>query len=408
MEKLNIELDFLYFILSPLVVFGLILGYSYIKNNLKDILGGVMLGLVFVITSYVYLIDYLVLTGAIVHFPHLIRSNTPFNLLVYPLIYLIAFKNLGKRVSLQRAIPHFAPFFISIVNLIPFWLTSATFKLVLIQQEGLFEAWLGRNDGYFISGQWIAAFRVVQLQFYLILLIILIYQNRSLLKSNPTVAALIQSLMVYVVVKNLIVGYVMIFVPVVDFQSFLFITTLRVGTALLFLVSFFLRPQILFPHLFKNSEESAEPVFTEILDEVDIPPKPLLLSGQASLQNYSNLSTTEKKRWLIIASYLKEKRPYLEHDFSIKKLEEEVKISSKLIGKIVKSLYDNNFNQFINQLRIEHALLQIEDDPKWRSYTVDALASNVGFNSPNSFYGYFKNHTGKTPREYILDLELKY
>jgi AraC-like DNA-binding protein len=409
MEKLNIELDFLYFIISPLVLFGVILGISFLKNSLSDLASGIMLALVFFITSYVYLIDYLFLTGAVVHFPHLIRTNTPFNLLVYPLIYLIAFKNLGKRVSLQNSFFHFVPFLISILNLIPFWLSSATVKLALIEQGDVFEAWLGRNDGYFISGQWIGAFRIVQLQFYLILMIILMSQNKSALKANTRVAALIQSLFIYVVAKNLIAGYVLIFDPIFDFQSFIVITKLRVSTAFLFLVSFFLRPQILLADLFLKKNESADPVvFKEVLNEFDSNSKLLLLNSPVSLKNYSKLSPIEKKRWLIIVSYLKEKSPYLDHDFSIKKLEEEIKISSKLIGKIVKTLFDDNFNQFINQLRIEHALLQLGEDPKWRSYTVEALASNVGFNSTNSFYGYFKEHTGKTPREYILDLEFRY
>ncbi|MFC3414090.1 helix-turn-helix domain-containing protein [Algoriphagus hitonicola] len=126
-------------------------------------------------------------------------------------------------------------------------------------------------------------------------------------------------------------------------------------------------------------------------------PKQVFSIGYSSLETNSDLSSQEKKRLIIISGYLEETRPYLDQKFSAKKIEEDLNISSKNIGNIIKKNFKMNFNQYVNKLRIEYALSQLESYPKWRAYTIEALANNVGFNSANSFYAYFKEYTGMTP-----------
>lgn len=409
MENPSSEFDYLFFFISPLVIFGILLGISYLRQNFRDVYGTLMLGVVFFFTSYVYLVDFLVFTGVIVQFPHLLQTNQSINLLITPLIYLAVLKSLGRRVNFRNSFFHGLPFIFSFFYALPFFLHSSSYKLEFIKQKGLLEAWLGNMKLFLIPGTWISGLWLVQALIYFILLVVLFKTHEPILRFRIRSRNLLRALSFYLGLEILFAAFLISFVKE-DLHSLLIVTKIRIGFTFFFSIYFFLRPEILFPGFEKNrfysniekpelnlgskSSDGSAPLFSSLGD-------PELLA------KYSHLSLIEKKRWKAISSYLKGEKPFLNPDFSIKKLEEETKISSKLIGKIIKRLFDCNFNQFINKLRIEYALDQLSKNPKWKSYTVEALASNVGFYSPNSFYGYFKEYTGKTPREFINELEMK-
>jgi len=126
---------------------------------------------------------------------------------------------------------------------------------------------------------------------------------------------------------------------------------------------------------------------------------------------YSNSKAKEVKphsrQWLKIKKiekYLDENKPYLSENFSLGNLEKETGISAKQISLSIKKHYNLNFSQFINQLRIKYLIKLLMDDEKLRHISIEDLSLKIGFSSLNSFYTYFKNYTGKTPREYIDDI----
>ena len=53
-----------------------------------------------------------------------------------------------------------------------------------------------------------------------------------------------------------------------------------------------------------------------------------------------------------------------------------------------------NLNEYINRLRLEHAVRFLRDN---RVYTVDYIAEASGFNSRSTFYRVFQNIYGMTP-----------
>ncbi|MCS5491192.1 helix-turn-helix domain-containing protein [Algoriphagus limi] len=121
-------------------------------------------------------------------------------------------------------------------------------------------------------------------------------------------------------------------------------------------------------------------------------------------KNFNSLTQSEKLKWISICTYLEYEQPYLIQDFTVKKMENELNIPSRTIAGLVKKLLEMNFNAFINHLRIEFVIRKLYKEVIWRSYTVESLAYSAGYNSPNSFYNYFKEYTGTTPREFISEL----
>ena len=78
---------------------------------------------------------------------------------------------------------------------------------------------------------------------------------------------------------------------------------------------------------------------------------------------------------------------------------DKVDINASKLSNIIKQFSDKNFNDYINEFRIELAkeLLKSND---YKNYTITSIGLESGFNSKSNFYYTFKKHTGITPTEY--------
>ena len=100
-----------------------------------------------------------------------------------------------------------------------------------------------------------------------------------------------------------------------------------------------------------------------------------------------------------IQDYLTQSEDYCQKDFSILQLYNATQISPHKISTVLNLLESKNFNSYINGFRVE----KIKDNLKnkeYQKYTIDAIGTEVGFNSKSVFYREFKKHTGQTPFEY--------
>lgn len=95
---------------------------------------------------------------------------------------------------------------------------------------------------------------------------------------------------------------------------------------------------------------------------------------------------------------------YLQSTISLQLLAEKLETNSKYVSKIVNIYKEKTFIKYINDLRIDYAVLQIRDDKKLRNYTIQALALEFGFTSAESFSSAFFKNTGIKPTYYIEQL----
>lgn len=96
---------------------------------------------------------------------------------------------------------------------------------------------------------------------------------------------------------------------------------------------------------------------------------------------------------------------YLQSTISLQLLAEKLGTNSKYVSKIVNIYKEKTFTRYINDLRIDYAVLQIRDDKKLRNYTIQALALEFGFTSAESFSSAFFKNTGIKPTYYIEQLK---
>ena len=86
--------------------------------------------------------------------------------------------------------------------------------------------------------------------------------------------------------------------------------------------------------------------------------------------------------------------------FSLGDLAQSLDTHAQSVSKLINTHTGMNFNEYINQKRIELAKSRLLDRSN-AHLTVEAIGQSVGFRSKSAFYSAFKKHVGQSPNAYI-------
>lgn len=100
-------------------------------------------------------------------------------------------------------------------------------------------------------------------------------------------------------------------------------------------------------------------------------------------------------------------REIFKPNFNLDRLAELCESNPKYVSQVINQLYETNFSLLLNQYRIKEACRIIDDKEKLGNYTLEAIASSVGFKSRATFHTAFKRVMGQTPGEYIKSAHKK-
>jgi AraC-like DNA-binding protein len=102
----------------------------------------------------------------------------------------------------------------------------------------------------------------------------------------------------------------------------------------------------------------------------------------------------------LVEDHFREYLPFLKQRYSIRDLSKEVGIPSYLLSAFINQQYGKNFNEFINDNRVNYLIAFARQNPEnLLQYTLEVLGQMGGFNSRASFIAAVKRKTGKTPSE---------
>ena len=96
---------------------------------------------------------------------------------------------------------------------------------------------------------------------------------------------------------------------------------------------------------------------------------------------------------------------YLEPDLNLKRLASALRLPAAQISQAVNGIKGKNFNEFINAYRVQHVKELLASD-KAEELSLLGIALESGFNSKATFNRVFKQHTGKTPSQYLKVMSL--
>ncbi|MDG1528313.1 MAG: helix-turn-helix domain-containing protein [Polaribacter sp.] len=110
---------------------------------------------------------------------------------------------------------------------------------------------------------------------------------------------------------------------------------------------------------------------------------------------------------LKLLSKFQNNHEYILHDVTLFNLAKKFKTNTKYLSQIINQHKGKSFNNYINSLRINYTIEKLKTDTRFRKYSINAIANEVGFNTSESFSKAFYKNTGIKPSYFIKELERK-
>lgn len=79
--------------------------------------------------------------------------------------------------------------------------------------------------------------------------------------------------------------------------------------------------------------------------------------------------------------------------------------NTKYLSEVINRNKNANFNQYVNELRINYIIAKMKEDPKYLNYKIYYLAKESGFASQSTFSTVFRAATGISPLSFIKFLK---
>lgn len=125
---------------------------------------------------------------------------------------------------------------------------------------------------------------------------------------------------------------------------------------------------------------------------------------EQELKPFSIPDKTEAKLLQKLVQY-ENSGKYTQKNVSLRSLSQAFETNPRYLSEIINKHKNINFNNYINELRIDYIIKKLENNPEYRKYKVSYLAEEAGFSSHSLFTTVFKNKVGKSPTEFIQDLK---
>lgn len=102
---------------------------------------------------------------------------------------------------------------------------------------------------------------------------------------------------------------------------------------------------------------------------------------------------------------LEDKMYFLRQDCTMHNMAKKLKTNTSYLSKIINTHLDKSFSTYINELRINHAIIELKNNKRMRSYSVKGIAEEMGYKNADAFSRYFRAATGISPSVYIKKIQ---
>lgn len=98
---------------------------------------------------------------------------------------------------------------------------------------------------------------------------------------------------------------------------------------------------------------------------------------------------------------------FAKHNLTLSKLADTLKTNPKYLSRIIAEHKNKEYSQYINDLRIDY-LMKLLETKKYREYTIEALAKEIGYNSSKGFNAVFYKTTGMKFSNFLKEFRKDY
>lgn len=339
-------------------------------------------------------------TSFFLSFPNLWRITSFASLCAPVIAYMYVRSVLYQNFRLQKNDwLFFIPALFHLISFVPFYVKSRAEKLVIISNVIADKSLIAKEPEGILPVGWGIAFRLLLgICFLAAQYVLLIKMGKKITTDEHPVSqnkTTYRWLLIFTVVLSLLYFFLIIEHFIHINQSYDLSTSIIFtisGTILFINIYLLLRPNILYgiQGWVQKHQLPEQPAVEQDISEDIIQGKKTTLSidqgaaYKAALENHFRIN-----------------QPFRKSGYKIRDLSEEMNIPSYVLSAFINQEYGKNFNELINDYRVDFMAGQLKESPEKLQFTLDALAREAGFNSRNSFFTAVKKKTGRTPSEFF-------
>lgn len=328
--------------------------------------------MLFCMTYYCYL-DFLIDSGWIMDFPHFFKTGSPVFYLLSIAIFWLGQAHLNQKTRLNRwdylllLVP-----VLNFIEFIPFYALPVSEKLdhlrtLMGDRDQIIYAYEGWLPTYFHY--------LLQVTFGSGVSIYLLASTIKTKKANKEINFNWLITLSIIFLSFFLGAVLMLLFDNSSFQIHQNASWLFASTILALLVLLFFEPTIL---------------YGTHLQVTALPSKRAVVAVEES--------DAQKYRTLIEDFFLTNDN-YLDPDFRQQDLADFLKITKNKLSLLINQVFNQNFNQLVNQKRIEFTIRKLQNK-EWINLSLEGIAQEVGFRSRTTFIKAFHENTGMPPSEY--------
>ena len=140
----------------------------------------------------------------------------------------------------------------------------------------------------------------------------------------------------------------------------------------------------------------------ETINQSEKAPKPEIYHSAKN-----NIANETEKSLVLKLEVFEADELFLNKDISLTSLANSFSTNPRYLTDVIKKYRSQNFNNYINALRVNYIIHKLYNEPKYRDYKISYLAEVSGFVSYQVFVLAFKNLHGVTPSYFIQNLKLE-
>lgn len=333
-------------------------------------------------------------------YPHILGLIFPLHLLFAPLLYGYISHLLCKEVK-RVFLWHLAPFALSVLLMMPFYLQSSADKAALMAGSATEQApwYLTPGIVFIVAGSFI------QTPVYLWLCLKQTLRTINALKSfysSPFVSTIIWIIalqLAFVLFWVLDITYLMLDsfgvsgFPINQITDLMLLVILVVMTVLGFQKQTLFEPLIAHPEI-----GQAQRGYNPHQKAIELaPPQSAPEDRKVKYEKSSLTASLAENLFRELSQHMESHQSYLDSELSLNQLAEETGHSLHNISQAINQSQQLNFFDFVNQYRVETVKSRLVAEP---DMTIIDIGLQSGFNSKSAFYAAFRKSTGMTPSKF--------
>ncbi|MGC4234722.1 MAG: helix-turn-helix domain-containing protein [Niabella sp.] len=139
----------------------------------------------------------------------------------------------------------------------------------------------------------------------------------------------------------------------------------------------------------------------EVSGNMDVPENAEISASSHNHEENSLIPEETKLRLLTRLREFEYSNLFTSGNMSLSYLSAHLNTNSKYLSYVIKKYKQKDFNNYINELRINYIMENLKNNPEWRQYKISVLAEKGGFSSHSKFATIFKANTGLSPSVFI-------